>query len=120
MCLILLFPVFSSFRVFKFFFLQGTDTFKKDVARKKKQKNPACYILFMTVELASHNIIALYYVYYACACNIDDFYHIGRIDPPGMVKIVYTRLLHSRKAWAANIAIEWLPCRSTQNKAWII
>ena len=61
----------------------------------------------------------------ACAYNIDDLYHTGRIDPPGMEKVVYIvcayytyvhriykRLLDSRKAWAANIAIEWLPCTS--------
>ena len=27
---------------------------------------------------------------------------------------IYTWLLDSRKAWAANIAIKWLPCRSSQ------
>ena len=57
---------------------------------------------------------------HTCAYNIGDLYHTGRIDPPGMEKVVYivcayytytvyTWLLDSRKAWAANIAIEWLP-----------
>ena len=69
---------------------------------------------------------------YACAHNIDDLYHTGPIDPPRMVKIVcivcayninimyahnlytgYILLLDSRKAWAANIAIEWLPLTSS-------
>ena len=55
-----------------------------------------------------------------CAYNIDDLFHTRRIDPPGMEKVVYivcaytgyTWLLDSRKAWAANIAVEWLPCTS--------
>ena len=34
---------------------------------------------------------------------------------------IYMWLLHSRKAWAANSAIEWLPCRSIwQHKLWIM
>ena len=49
-----------------------------------------------------------------CAYNIDDLFHTGRIDPPGMEKVVYIVCVHqiytwpldSRKAWAANIAIE--------------
>ena len=65
----------------------------------------------------------------ACAYNVDDLYHTGRIYLPGMEKVVYivcayytyvhrvcTWLLDSRKAWEANIAIEWLPCT---NRTWL-
>ena len=42
-------------------------------------------LLFIPVELA----ISLYKIFYECTYNIDDLYHIERIDPLGMVKIVY-------------------------------
>ena len=107
---------------FEFFFVclffQRTDTLSR-----KKMLHTKTLLAAVYDCITSHNIIV---IYYACTYNVDDLYHIEWIDPPDMVKIVYiigtyyimrtpdiyTCLLHSRKAWAANIAIEWLPCRS--------
>ena len=40
-----------------------------------------------TVIVGYYNIMII--IQLACAYNIDDLYHTGWIDPPGMEKVVY-------------------------------
>ena len=67
-------------------------------------------------------IVGYYYAY-----NVDDLYHTGPIDLPGMVKIVYIVCAHYlvatremyvairfMKAWAADVAIKLLRCSKFQ------
>ena len=109
------------------FFFKGPTKQKKNC---HKNTHLAAVFDCRTIIVGFYNVI----IQLACAYNIDDLYHTGRIDPPGMEKVVYIVcayyayihricmwLLHSHKAWAANIAIEWLPCPSIQrDKLWII
>ena len=44
---------------------------------------------------------------YACAYNIEDLYHTGRIDPPGMVKVVYIVCAYTYTGYV--IVIPWSP-----------
>ena len=110
---------------FFFFFFQGTNKLsRKKMARKNHLAAVFdCRTIIVGYYNNNNNII----IELACEYNVDDLYHTGRIDPPGTEKVVYivctyysiirihriyTWLLDSRKAWAANIAIELLPCTS--------
>ena len=106
-----------------FFYLVTRDQLTKQKKKLSQETHLAAVFDCRTVIVGYYNVIII--IQLACAYNVDDLYHTGRIDLPGMEKVVYivcayytyvhricTWLLDSRKAWAANIAIEWLPCTS--------
>ena len=53
--------------------------------------SPKIYLTaVLTVELAIIIMMIIQHAnMYVCVYNIDDLYHTWRIDPPGVVKIVY-------------------------------
>ena len=42
-----------------------------------------------TIIVGYYNKIIIFQLACTCAYNIDDLFHTGRIDPPGMEKVVY-------------------------------
>ena len=70
-----------------FFFFQGTD--------KLSRQNMSRVKLHLAIVYDCKTIWLLYSTRMdACAYNIDNLYNTRQIDPPGMVRIVYTLCMH--------------------------
>ena len=95
--------------------------FKEPTKQKKVTKNPpSCSLELLQLAM----IIIKYYYYTTCTYMCIQYrrpfpYRSDRSALYGKGRLycmrvhrIYTWLLDSRKAWAANIAIEWLPCTS--------
>ena len=112
----------NTFDLSLFFFLLSPRTNKLNKKKKKcHEKNPP------SCSFDCRTITVCYYCYYYSTCMCIQYrlslpyradrsarYGKGRLYYARIILYVhpvyYTWLLDSRKEWAANIAIEWLPC----------
>ena len=67
---------------FIFFFYKGPTKQKK---KCHKKTHPVAVFNCRTIIVGNYNVI----IHLACAYNIDNLYYTGRINPPGMEKVVY-------------------------------
>ena len=73
------------FKLFLLFYL--VSNFSRDQLTKQKKKSHKKPHLAAVFDIRTI-IVTIQLALYSCAYNIDDLYHTGRIDPPGMVKVV--------------------------------
>ena len=72
---------------FRFFFFQGTNKLYKQEKNVTKKPHLAAVFDCRTIIVGYYNNIII--IQLPCAYNIDDLFHTGRIDLPGMEKVVY-------------------------------
>ena len=80
--------VLSCTRPTPFFFFSRDKAEKKNITKKTHTPHLAAVFDCRTIIVGYYNYNNII-IQLACAYNIDDLYHTGRIASPGMEKVVY-------------------------------